>query len=201
MSTPRHCSSRPWSAGRTGESDLRFLRLRRCRFFQRRRIHIEVGDRNHFDILETLLQRRQKLLGVADDDYAGVVAVEVCGGKLLDVSCGHALHAADVTIDLIKTKAVKRQRADAADDSGVGLELPAEAADEHGLARPELVAGDGGRAELVHLVDNQPGPLARRFVLRLRRGAERTDFAAQIEGTVRAVAETALDANLFVQAG
>src|SRR5207244_2323647 len=111
--------------------------------------HIQLVDRNHFDVLETLLQLRQELFGIADDDDASVVAAEVGGGELLDVGGGDGLHAADVAIDLVETQAVKRERADAADDAGVCFQLASEAADEDGLTRSDLGVLDGRRSELV----------------------------------------------------
>src|SRR5437588_11188129 len=108
------------------------------RFSQRWRIHIQLVDRNHFNVLEALLQRGQELLRIADDDDARIVATEVCGGELPDVGRGDGLYAADVAVDLVEAQAVQRERADAADDAGVRLELASETADEHGLARSEL---------------------------------------------------------------
>src|SRR5205085_12274211 len=41
------------------------------------------------------------------------------------------------------------------DDAGVCLELPAETADEHGLARPELGVLDWSCAEFVQFIDHE----------------------------------------------
>src|SRR3954454_16108350 len=147
-----------------------------------------------------LLQLRQELLRVADDDDARAVGREMRRGELLDVTCTNRLHAADVAIDLVETEAVQRERSDAADDSGVRFELASEAADEDGLARSELRILHRSRSELVQFIDDQSGHFAGRLIFRLDGSDEETDVAAQIERAVRTVAEAPFDANLFIQA-
>src|SRR6185369_16258172 len=97
-------------------------------------------------------------------------------------------------------QSVEREGADALHDAAAAFEAAGEVADEDGLARGELRLLHRLRRHPVHFIDDDLRHLGGRLVLRLRGGAEGADFAAKIEAAAGAVAEAALDADLFVEA-
>ncbi len=76
---------------------------------QGRAVKIEFICFDHFDLRKLLLQCRQKLSGVAHNDDAGAVDVEVRRGKALNVLGFDSLHATDELIDLIEVHAINCQ--------------------------------------------------------------------------------------------
>ena len=145
------------------------------------------------------MQRRQKFAGVAHNDHAGAVDVEVLRGKALNVFGFHGLHVADELIDLIEVYAIDCQRTYLADEAPGCFQATGKTAVQACLARRQFTVRQIARRQFGNFRERQRRNFRPRNVLCRGCRAERSGPTARVERTAGAVTQAALDANLPIQ--
>ena len=140
------------------------------------------------------------MLGIAHDDDAGAVNVQMRGRKVLDLVRFDGLNIRDVPIDFVEAHAIERQRAKLRDQPAGRLEPAGEPAQKTRFARGQFAFRKVAGGQSGNLSQRQRRDFSARLIFCLRRGAKRTGPAAHVQAAAGAITQAPLHANLPVQA-